>query len=64
MRPVSFKNFWHAHNALTDPKFREPYLKLAESQGILGITIANNGPSSIAAIKPIPLVRGGCERRA
>jgi TRAP-type C4-dicarboxylate transport system substrate-binding protein len=51
--PGIFKNFWHAHNALTDPKFREPYLKLAESQGILGITIANNGPSSIAAIKPI-----------
>ncbi len=51
--PGLYKNFWHAHNAFTDPRFREPFLKLADKAGILGITIANNGPASIASVKPI-----------
>ncbi len=51
--PGLFKNFWHGHNALTDPEFRDKYLRLAEGAGIIGITIANYGPTSIASLKPI-----------
>ena len=51
--PGIYKNYWHAHNALTTPKFRTPYLKLAEKHGILGISIYNYGPTSIASRKPI-----------
>ena len=51
--PGNYKSYWHAHNAFTTPKFRTPYLKLAEKHGILGISIYNYGPTSIASRKPI-----------
>ena len=51
--PGLSKNFWHAQNTLTTPSFRDPFLKLAESQGIIGIALSNNGPSSIASIRPV-----------
>lgn len=51
--PGMFKNFWHAHNTLTHADFRDKYLRLAEKAGILGVTIANYGPISIASVKPI-----------
>lgn len=51
--PGKFKNFWHAHNTLTHPDFRDKYLRLAEKDGIIGITIANYGPIGIASKKPI-----------
>lgn len=51
--PGLYKNYWHAHNAFTTPKFRTPYLKLAEKHGIIGVAIFNYGPTSIASIKPI-----------
>ena len=51
--PGKYKSFWHAQNAFTTPKFRTPYLKLAEKHGIIGISIYNYGPTSIASRKPI-----------
>jgi len=51
--PGKFKNFWHAHNTLTHPDFRDKYLRLAEKAGVIGITIANYGPIGIASLKPI-----------
>jgi C4-dicarboxylate-binding protein DctP len=51
--PGVFKNFWHAHNTLTHPDFRGKFLRLAENAGIVGITVANYGPISIASLKPI-----------
>ncbi len=51
--PGLFKNFWHAHNTLTHADFRDKYLRLAENAGIIGVTMANYGPTSIASLKPI-----------
>jgi C4-dicarboxylate-binding protein DctP len=51
--PGIYKNYWHAQNAFTTPSFRNPYLRLAESKGIIGITIFSYGPTSIASQKPI-----------
>lgn len=51
--PGVFKNFWHAHNTLTHKDFRDKYLRLAEKAGVIGLTIANYGPTGIASIKPI-----------
>ncbi len=51
--PGLFRNHWHAQNTLANPKFRDPFLNLAEPQGIIGIALANNGPASIASSKPV-----------
>ncbi|MBK18463.1 MAG: hypothetical protein CMM52_06470 [Rhodospirillaceae bacterium] len=51
--PGKYKNFWHAHNAFTTPKFRTPFLNLADKHGIIGVSIYNYGPTSIASLKPI-----------
>lgn len=51
--PGLYKNYWHAHNAFTTPKFRNSYIKLAVKHGIEGIAIYNYGPTSIASRKPI-----------
>ncbi|MBB44226.1 MAG: hypothetical protein CMM44_10750 [Rhodospirillaceae bacterium] len=51
--PGKYKSFWHANNAFTNPKFREPYLKLAEKHGIIGVSIYNYGPTVIASRKPV-----------
>lgn len=48
-----YKSYWHAHNAFTTPSFRDVYLKLAESKGVIGVAIFNYGPTSIASLKPI-----------
>ena len=34
--PGLFKNFWHAHNTLTHPDFRNKYLALAERPAFWG----------------------------
>jgi TRAP-type C4-dicarboxylate transport system substrate-binding protein len=51
--PGVYKNFWHAHNAFTSPAFRNAFLRQAESRGIIGVSIFNYGPTSIASLKPI-----------
>jgi TRAP-type transport system periplasmic protein len=51
--PGIFKNFWHAHNTVTSPEFRDRYVRLGEKQGVLGVALFNYGPTSIASINPI-----------
>ena len=51
--PGIYKNYWHAQNAFTTPSFRNPFLRLAESKGIIGVTLFSYGPTSIASLKPI-----------
>ena len=51
--PGLYKNYWHAHNAFIDPEFREPFLKVAEKQGVIGAMIYAYGTTSIASLKPV-----------
>ncbi len=51
--PGIYKTFWHAQNAVSAPAFRDKYAALAEKQGVIGITIFNYGPTSIASLTPI-----------
>ena len=51
--PGVFDDVWHAHRSLTDPKFREPYSKLALGTGIRMLTLYVYGPTSFASLKPI-----------
>ena len=51
--PGIYKNFWHAQNAVTDPAFRDKFLKLGEKAGVIGVSIWNYGPTAIASRKPI-----------
>jgi TRAP-type transport system periplasmic protein len=51
--PALFKSFWQAQRALTNPQFRDRYLKLAEKNGIIGVSLWTYGPTSIASHKPI-----------
>ncbi len=51
--PGIYKSFWHAQNAITDPAFRSKYLSAAEKAGVVGISIWNYGPTSIASRTPI-----------
>jgi len=51
--PGIYKSFWHAQNAVTDPAFRDKFLKIAEKNGVIGAAIWNYGPTSIASRSPI-----------
>ncbi len=51
--PGIFKNFWHAQNAVTSPEFRDRFVALGEKQGVIGVTLYNYGPTSIASLNPI-----------
>ena len=51
--PGIYKSFWHAQNAVTDPAFRDKFLKAAENSGVIGASIWNYGPTSIASRTPI-----------
>jgi TRAP-type transport system periplasmic protein len=51
--PGIYKSYWHAQNAITDPAFRDKFLKLAEKNGVIGVSIWNYGPTSIASRTPI-----------
>ncbi len=51
--PGVFKDVWHAHRALNDPAFREPYSKLALGTGIRVLSLYVYGPTSFASLRPI-----------
>lgn len=51
--PGIYKNYWHAHNAFTDPEFRDKYLLLGEKGGVIGAMVYGYGTTSIASLKPI-----------
>lgn len=51
--PGIYKGVWHAQNAITDPVFREQYVKLGESQGVLLGSVWVYGPTAIASLRPL-----------
>ncbi len=51
--PGVYKGVWHAQNAITDPAFRESFVKLGESQGVLLGSVWVYGPTAIASLRPI-----------
>ena len=51
--PGVYKSFWHAQNAFHDPAFRDKYLMLADKAGIVGASLWNYGPTSIASLNAI-----------
>ena len=54
--PGVFDSFDHMYRTVTDAAFRERYLALGESKGIVGISMVAQAPNSVAAKKPIRAV--------
>jgi TRAP-type C4-dicarboxylate transport system substrate-binding protein len=50
--PGLFDDVMHAHRALTDPSFRNPYTELAVGKGVRALTLNVYGPTSFATLKP------------
>jgi len=51
--PGLFNNLEHAHAGLTDPSFRDPFLKIGENKGIVGVSLWVHGPTSYACLTPL-----------
>ena len=51
--PGIYKSYWHAQNAITDPAFSSKFLASIEKAGIVGVSVWNYGPTSIASRTPI-----------
>ena len=51
--PGVFRSPRHAHETITDPVFRTPFLKLGEGKGVKGISLWMYGPTSYATMTPI-----------
>lgn len=51
--PGLFDSFDHAHAAVTDAKFRDPFLDLAVKKGAKGISMWVYGPTSYASTSPV-----------
>ncbi|MBM3485127.1 MAG: TRAP transporter substrate-binding protein [Alphaproteobacteria bacterium] len=51
--PGLFDNLDHAHAALTDPTFRDPYLDVGVPKGVKGVSMWVYGPTAYASLEPI-----------
>lgn len=51
--PGIFDDMDHAQRALSHPQFRDKYLRLAESKGVVGVTLWLYDTTSIASHKPV-----------
>ena len=51
--PGLFDDIAHISRALSCPDFREPFLRLAEDKGMIGVAIFDYGPTAYASIEPI-----------
>jgi len=51
--PGLFNNLDHAYASLTDPSFRDPFLKIGENKGIVGVSLWVHGPTSYACVTPL-----------
>lgn len=51
--PGLFDDMDHAQRALSYPEFREKFLRLAESKGVIGVTLWLYDTTSIASHKPV-----------
>ena len=51
--PGLFDDIAHISRSLSDPEFREPFMRLAEDKGMIGIAIFDYGPTAYASTEPI-----------
>ena len=51
--PGLFDDISHISRALSCPEFREPFMRLAEDKGMIGVAIFDYGPTAYASIEPI-----------
>jgi TRAP-type C4-dicarboxylate transport system substrate-binding protein len=51
--PGLFKNIDHAFVSLTDPEFRDKFLKIGENKGMVGVSLWVHGPTSYACSTPL-----------
>jgi len=51
--PGLFDDIAHISRSLSDPAFREPFMRMAEDKGMIGIAIFDYGPTAYASVKPI-----------
>ena len=51
--PGLFDDISHISRALSCPDFREPFMRLAEDKGMIGVAIFDYGPTAYASIEPI-----------
>ena len=51
--PGLFDDIAHISRSLSDPEFREPFMRLAEDKGMIGVAIFDYGPTAYASKTPI-----------
>ena len=51
--PGLFDNPKHAHDTITDPDFRTPFLNIGTKKGVKGVSFWMYGPTSYATLQPI-----------
>ena len=51
--PGLFDDIAHISRSLSCPDFREPFMRLAEDKGMIGVAIFDYGPTAYASIEPI-----------
>lgn len=54
--PGWFKDFDHAVRTVSHPSFRDPFLKVPEAKGLIGVSLIAYGPSSFVSRTPIRAV--------
>ncbi len=51
--PGVFNSPRHAHDTITDRRFRDPFLNVATGKGVKGVSVWMYGPTSYASLKPV-----------
>ena len=51
--PGLFDDIAHISRALSCPEFREPFMRLAQDKGMIGVAIFDYGPTAYASLEPI-----------
>ena len=51
--PGVFNSPKHAHDTITAPRFRNPFLNIGTRKGVKGVSVWMYGPTSYASLKPV-----------
>ncbi len=51
--PGVFNSPKHAHDTITDRRFRDPFLNIGTTKGVKGVSVWMYGPTSYASLKPV-----------
>ncbi len=51
--PGLFDDIAHISRSLSDPEWREPFMRMAVDKGMIGVAIFDYGPTAYASLKPI-----------